>query len=109
MHARGVIDLLASTHSAAASTTSSIVINPTPSPDHQARRGVLAKDHRISFAIQENCGNRDAVACAQALLHDSMPFGVSNADDLSAATRWEARAHLMKSEKHCLSASVEKR
>jgi hypothetical protein len=105
MHGEGVIDLLASDAFAAGFDHVVIVINPDTGP--QIIKHVEAywpKDHRISFAIQENLrGTVDAVLCARPYLNDSMPFGVSNADDLygrDALVR--LGRHLMKSENNCL-------
>jgi hypothetical protein len=105
MHGEGVIDLLASDAFAAGFDDVVIVINPDTGP--QIIKHVEAywpKDHRISFAIQENLrGTVDAVLCARPYLNDSMPFGVSNADDLygrDALVR--LGRHLMKSENNCL-------
>jgi MobA-like NTP transferase domain len=105
MHGEGVIDLLASDAFAAGFQDVVIVINPDTGPqivEHVER--FWPREHRVSFAIQENLrGTVDAVLCAVPHLDPHTPFGVSNADDLYGRDALaKLGQHLMTSKNNCL-------
>jgi hypothetical protein len=105
MHGEGVIDLLASDAFAAGFDDIVIVINPDTGPqiiEHVEQ--YWPSDHRVSFAIQENLrGTVDAVLCARPYLTDSIPFGISNADDLYGRDALvKLGHHLVTSKNNCL-------
>jgi hypothetical protein len=105
MHGEGVIDLIASDAFAAGFGDVVIVINPETGPriiDHVAR--FWPSDHHVSFAIQENLrGTVDAVLCAMPYLSTTIPFGISNADDLYGRdAMMQLGRHLLSSRNNCL-------
>ena len=84
VHGEGVIDLIASDAFASGFDDVVIVVNAETGPlieEHVNQ--YWPRDHRVSFAVQEQLrGTVDAVLAAGHLLDLSQPFGVSNADDL---------------------------
>jgi hypothetical protein len=105
MHGEGVIDLIASDAFAAGFDDVVIVINPETGPriiDHVAQ--FWPSDHHVSFAIQENLrGTVDAVLCAMPYLSTTIPFGISNADDLYGRdAMMQLGRHLVSSRNNCL-------
>lgn len=83
-HGEGVIDLIASDAMAAGFDDIVIVVNRDTGPtiqEHVADH--WPKDHKVSFAFQEKLrGTVDAALAAEEFVNRSVPFGVSNADDL---------------------------
>jgi len=105
MHGEGVIDLIASDAFAAGFDDVVIVINPETGPriiDHVAQ--FWPSEHHVSFAIQENLrGTVDAVLCAMPYLSITIPFGISNADDLYGRdAMMQLGRHLVSSRNNCL-------
>ena len=83
-HGEGVIDLIASDAITAGFDDIVIVVNRDTGPTIQEHVDkVWPKSHRVSFAFQEKLrGTVDAVLAAEEFVDHSVPFGVSNADDL---------------------------
>jgi hypothetical protein len=83
-HGEGVIDLIASDAIAAGFDDIVIVLNHDTGPTIQEHVAEYwPKNHRVSFAFQEKLrGTVDAVLAAEEFVDHSVPFGVSNADDL---------------------------
>jgi hypothetical protein len=83
-HGEGVIDLIASDAMAAGFDDIVIVVNRDTGPtiqEHVAKHWPTS--HSVSFAFQEKLrGTVDAVLSAEEFVDHSVPFGVSNADDL---------------------------
>lgn len=83
-HGEGVIDLLASDAITAGFDDIVVVINRDTGPEikeHVAQH--WPADHRVVFATQETLrGTVDAVLAAEPFVDPSIPFGVSNADDI---------------------------
>ncbi|HEY1223453.1 MAG TPA: sugar phosphate nucleotidyltransferase [Acidimicrobiales bacterium] len=84
VHGEAVIDLIASDAFAAGFERVVIVVNPDTGPEIEEHvRRVWPLDRMISFAVQEKAlGTVPAVLAAEKYLDASIPFGVSNADDL---------------------------
>ena len=104
-HGEGVIDLIASDAMTAGFDDIVIVLNRDTGPtiqEHVAKN--WPKNHRVSFAFQEKLrGTVDAVLAAEEFVDHSLPFGVSNADDLyglDALTKLEG--HLSSSPDCCM-------
>lgn len=83
-HGEGVIDLIASDAITAGFDDIVIVLNRDTGPTIQEHVAEFwPKDHRVAFAFQERLrGTVDAVLAAEEFVDHSVPFGVSNADDL---------------------------
>ena len=83
-HGEGVIDLIASDAITAGFDDIVIVLNRDTGPTIQEHVAEFwPKSHRVSFAFQEKLrGTVDAVLAAEEFVDHSVPFAVSNADDL---------------------------
>lgn len=102
-HGEGVIDLIASDAIASGFDEIVVVINHDTGPTIQAHvRQFWPEDHRVSFAFQETLhGTVDAVLAAESLVDHSVPFAVSNADDIYGRDAFtQLCRHLMTSD-HC--------
>jgi hypothetical protein len=84
VHGEAVIDLIASDAFAAGFEHVVIVVNPDTGPQIEEHvRRVWPLGREISFAVQEKAqGTVPAVLAAEDHLDPSVPFGISNADDL---------------------------
>lgn len=83
-HGEGVIDLIASDAINAGFSDIVIVVNHDTGPTIQEHVAThWPADQKVSFAFQEKLrGTVDAVLAAEEFVNHSVPFGVSNADDL---------------------------
>jgi len=105
VHGEGVIDLIASDAYAAGFEHIVMVVNPDTGPEIQAHiEEHWPKTHRVSFAVQEEpLGTVHATLAAESHLDTSLPFGISNADDLYGRDAFEKLgAHLRTKTTNCL-------
>lgn len=84
VHGEGVIDLIASDAYDAGFDHIVVVVNPDTGDDIKAHvKKYWPKDREVSFAVQDDPrGTVDAVLAAEPFLDTTLPYGVSNADDL---------------------------
>jgi len=104
-HGEGVIDLIASDAITAGFDDIVIVLNRDTGPTIQEHVAEFwPKSHRVAFAFQEKLrGTVDAVLAAEEFVDHSLPFGVSNADDLYGLDAlMKLGAHLNKNPDCCL-------
>ncbi|HUX04834.1 MAG TPA: NTP transferase domain-containing protein [Acidimicrobiales bacterium] len=105
VHGEGVIDLIASDAFAAGFDHIVLVVNPETGPLIRAHvEEHWPKEHRVSFAMQdEPLGTVHATLAAEPYLDTSLPFGISNADDLYGRDAFERLGlHLTTKKTNCL-------
>ncbi|HSN02730.1 MAG TPA: sugar phosphate nucleotidyltransferase [Acidimicrobiales bacterium] len=105
VHGEGVIDLIASDALDAGFNRIVVVVNPETGPDIEAH--ILEnwpEEVDVSFAIQHQpLGTVHATLAAESLLDTSVPFAISNADDLYGRDALEKLgAHLRERSTNCL-------
>ena len=105
VHGEAVIDLIASDALAAGFNRIVVVVNPETGPDIEAHvRENWPEEVNVSFALQHQpLGTVHATLAAESLLDTSVPFAISNSDDLYGRDALEKLGeHLRERSTNCL-------